>query len=267
MRPETTMRGWATAVSLIVSSSELVPCVARSMPATVESQWTRSAAPGRSSHGARNPGVCEPCPGQVMASTSPDSPPKGVPGEVDAARESPDDFGGILQDRSEGQGDPHGEGLVRVGEVVADDVRDPAEPVPDGVDVDDERPCGRLEAGGVEVGACGLEQARVLLEGPGDGVDEGRAGQGVPGDRALGEEVVGRHGSGATRPAGCRDVTGDRRVGRDGTLGEVLDEGAVDEVAVGEAVGERVRPLAGVRDVTDHGDEPGALDPRAGGEV
>ena len=56
-RPEATISGWAIAVSLIVSSSLLVPCSTKSMPATVPSQRIRSSKFGNSNHGVRNPGV------------------------------------------------------------------------------------------------------------------------------------------------------------------------------------------------------------------
>src|SRR6185437_5027571 len=66
-----TIRGWATAVSLMVSASEVVPWATRSMAATAESQVRRSWKPGSSIQGVRKPGVWEPWPGQTMTSTGP----------------------------------------------------------------------------------------------------------------------------------------------------------------------------------------------------
>ena len=63
------MSGWATAVSLIVSASDVVPCATRSTPATSESDSSRARKAGSSSQGARKPGVWEPCPGQTIAIT------------------------------------------------------------------------------------------------------------------------------------------------------------------------------------------------------
>ena len=68
--PAATMSGCATAVSLMVSASLVVPCATRSMPATVPSQLSRSATPGSSSQGPRKPGVWEPWPGATTASTA-----------------------------------------------------------------------------------------------------------------------------------------------------------------------------------------------------
>ena len=67
--PLATISGWATAVSRMVSASDSVPCVTRSIPATADSQASRSSKPGSSSQGRRKPGVWEPCPGQAMTST------------------------------------------------------------------------------------------------------------------------------------------------------------------------------------------------------
>ena len=68
-RPAPTISGWATAVSLIVSASDVVPWATRSRPATSESDSSRSRKIGSSSQGARKPGVWEPCPGQTITST------------------------------------------------------------------------------------------------------------------------------------------------------------------------------------------------------
>src|SRR6478735_6613592 len=70
-RPAATIRGCATAVSLMVSSSEVVPWAVRSMPAISLREARRPATGGSSSQGARKPGVWEPCPGQTIASTEP----------------------------------------------------------------------------------------------------------------------------------------------------------------------------------------------------
>ena len=59
-RPEATSSGWATAVSRIVSASDLVPWCSRSVPAQAESQFSRSVTSGRSSQGSRNPGLWAP---------------------------------------------------------------------------------------------------------------------------------------------------------------------------------------------------------------
>ena len=69
-RPAPTMSGWAIAVSVIVSASDVVPWAIRSMPLTADSQVMRSAKPGTSSHGVRKPGVWEPCPGATITSTA-----------------------------------------------------------------------------------------------------------------------------------------------------------------------------------------------------
>ena len=58
--PAPTMSGWATAVSRIVSASDVVPWVTRSTPAASDSASARSRSPGSSSQAARNPGVWEP---------------------------------------------------------------------------------------------------------------------------------------------------------------------------------------------------------------
>ena len=63
-----TSSGCATAVSLISSASAVVPNLMRSQPASSEAAPRRSATPGSSSQGARNPGVCAPWPGAVMIS-------------------------------------------------------------------------------------------------------------------------------------------------------------------------------------------------------
>ena len=55
-----TSSGCATAVSRIVSASEVVPWATRSRPATALSHRSRSATSGISSQGARKPGVWEP---------------------------------------------------------------------------------------------------------------------------------------------------------------------------------------------------------------
>ncbi len=60
--------GCATAVSLISSASAVVPHRIRSQPASSEAAPRNSATPGTSSHGARKPGVCAPCPGAVIMS-------------------------------------------------------------------------------------------------------------------------------------------------------------------------------------------------------
>ena len=58
--------GCATAVSVISSAFAVVPYLMRSQPASSEAAPRCSATPGSSSQGARNPGVCAPCPGAVM---------------------------------------------------------------------------------------------------------------------------------------------------------------------------------------------------------
>ena len=68
-KPAATIKGCAMAVSLMVSASAVVPSSARSRPLTAESQCRRSAKVGISSQGAKKPGVCEPCPGAMTAST------------------------------------------------------------------------------------------------------------------------------------------------------------------------------------------------------
>ena len=68
-RPAATIRGCATAVSLMVSSSEVVPWAVRSIPAISLREASWPATGGSSSQGARKPGVWEPCPGQTIAST------------------------------------------------------------------------------------------------------------------------------------------------------------------------------------------------------
>ena len=55
-----TSSGWVTAVSRISSASALVPSRIRSSPDTADSQRSRSAAPGRSSHGSSMPGAWAP---------------------------------------------------------------------------------------------------------------------------------------------------------------------------------------------------------------
>ncbi len=69
--PAPTRSGWATAVSLMVSSSEVVPWVTRSTSAASERTLSWSCSPGSSSHGLRKPGVWEPWPGQTMTITGP----------------------------------------------------------------------------------------------------------------------------------------------------------------------------------------------------
>ena len=69
--PAPTSSGWATAVSLMVSSSDVVPWVTRSTSAASDSAVSWSRRPGSSSHGARKPGVWEPWPGQTMTITCP----------------------------------------------------------------------------------------------------------------------------------------------------------------------------------------------------
>src|SRR5690606_17596358 len=68
-RPAMTSRGWATAVSLIVASSEVVPWATRTSSATAKSDSARSPTPGISSQGVRKPGFWEPWPGQTITST------------------------------------------------------------------------------------------------------------------------------------------------------------------------------------------------------
>ena len=55
-RPDATSSGWAIAVSLMVSASEVVPWATRSSPHTAENQSSRSSTPGTSSQGVRKPG-------------------------------------------------------------------------------------------------------------------------------------------------------------------------------------------------------------------
>ena len=63
-----TSNGWATAVSRISSAEPVVPAAIRSQPARSDQAAMRSANPGISSHGARKPGVCAPCPGAAKTS-------------------------------------------------------------------------------------------------------------------------------------------------------------------------------------------------------
>src|SRR5262245_60088076 len=58
-----TSSGWATAVSLMSSAPAAVPAAIRSHSARSDQRARRSAKPGSSSHGARNPGAWAPCPG------------------------------------------------------------------------------------------------------------------------------------------------------------------------------------------------------------
>src|SRR2546423_5683398 len=58
-----TSSGCATAVSLISSAPATVPAATRSHPARPDQPPRRSANPGSSSHGVRNPGAWAPCPG------------------------------------------------------------------------------------------------------------------------------------------------------------------------------------------------------------
>src|SRR5665647_3557644 len=68
-REAATISGWATAVSRMVSPSDVVPWLRRSMPQACENTASCSGTPGSSSHGYRNPGDWEPWPGQMIAST------------------------------------------------------------------------------------------------------------------------------------------------------------------------------------------------------
>ena len=95
--PAPTISGWATAVSLIVSASESVPCATRSSPATAESQPSRSRTPGSSSQGVRKPGVWEPCPGQTRTSTSPPLPVRRDLVVTERHQQSAARFVGFLQ--------------------------------------------------------------------------------------------------------------------------------------------------------------------------
>ena len=100
-----TINGCATAVSRIVSASESVPWVRRSTPDAAERTASRSSAPGRSSHGLRNPGVCEPWPGQRMASTPPLCRTVGLGRGHGAHQGSPDRLSGTYK-RVPGQAIP-----------------------------------------------------------------------------------------------------------------------------------------------------------------
>src|SRR5690625_2121573 len=73
-----TMRGWATAVSLISSASAVVPRAMRSVRAASESSPRKSPAPSISNHSLSMPGVCDPCPGQSSAITTSTFPPLGA---------------------------------------------------------------------------------------------------------------------------------------------------------------------------------------------
>ena len=66
-----TSSGWATEVSRISSASAVVPHRMRSTPARSDQAASRSAKPGSSSHGERNPGVWAPCPGAAITSIGP----------------------------------------------------------------------------------------------------------------------------------------------------------------------------------------------------
>lgn len=67
---------------------------------------------------------------------------------------------------SEGQGDAQGEGVAAVGGGQAGQLGDAAQPVPDGVGVDEQQPRGRL-------------QRRPLFEVGGERVEERGAGGGI----------------------------------------------------------------------------------------
>ena len=64
------MSGWATAVSWMVSASD-VGAVGDEVDLGGVGEGSRAGLgkPGSSSHGVRKPGVWEPCPGQTMTST------------------------------------------------------------------------------------------------------------------------------------------------------------------------------------------------------
>ena len=66
-----TSSGWATAVSLMVASSEVVPWVTRSMSATADNHARWSEKVGSDIQSDRNPGFWAPWPGATIASTFP----------------------------------------------------------------------------------------------------------------------------------------------------------------------------------------------------
>src|SRR4051812_2432934 len=120
------------------------------MPATAESHVRRSWKPGSSSQGDRKPGVWAPWPGATMTSTWPAFPVTGVRGRCRRSPTCRTRFVGTLQEQAciaepaEAQGGPQGGRPTRVGRGDAGQFADPAEPVADGVRVDEECPGGRL---------------------------------------------------------------------------------------------------------------------------
>ena len=221
-RPAATMSGWATAVSRMVSASVTVPWATRSTPAA--SRVARRAArrtAGSASQGSRNPGVCEPCPGQtttITLSSLPttagasvcrchkhlveslvraDMPRSAMP--VSRRRRG---WRSWSLDRADDERRLQDERLARARGIPADDLGDALEAVAHGVRVHEQLAGGRLErAAVVEVAPQGGEQlGRVRLQRAVDAVDEGRAGERVAREGALGQQVVGVHGSRGVAP-------------------------------------------------------------------
>ena len=67
-KPAATISGWALAVSLISSASADVPSVKRSVPISSDQAAHVSRSVESFSHALSIPGVCEPCPGAMIAS-------------------------------------------------------------------------------------------------------------------------------------------------------------------------------------------------------
>src|SRR4051812_2359689 len=229
-----TSNGWVRAVSLISSASAVVPSWTRSSPASADHQRRRASTPVMSSHGVRKPGFWEPCPGASTASTSMTVPEscasrriathetqrfllegssKSLPGVIPTTadvtlRSRPltdcrDRCGHAGRIESpDRERDPQGEGVPGGQWREAAPLADAAQPVPDGVRVNEQGPGRTLQypAGGEER----VQRLQQFAAGPHHGaVDvlaEDPAGLGVAGQRPLGQQVGGGHRPGGRRP-------------------------------------------------------------------
>ena len=122
-----------------------------------------SASAGSASQGARNPGVCEPCPGQTTTITTPVCQPRGSAGCARryklfaealcaTAQEAPISSGGrrrgcvlVVAHRPDDERRLQDQRLARAGGIPADHVGDALEAVAHGVRVHEQLACGRLE--------------------------------------------------------------------------------------------------------------------------
>ena len=150
-----------------------------------------------------------------------------------------------------------------IGRRQAGDLGDPAQAVPHGVRVDEQRPRRALEgAAVVEVRGDGLEQvASAATSGRYDLVDEPATACGVAVQRPLGQQVVGEHRPRGVGPRGGGPQRGERLAPSAAGVGQARHDRADDHRARREVGAAPRRGRERVVGAAEHDDEPVALDP------